>query len=198
MVTGTQSEIVGGDDREERHAAELYASDQQVRDAVPLEEITAAIRQPGTPITRLVATVMEGYADRPALGERATELVTDPATGRTSLRLLPRFDTVSYGQLWARAGAVAAEWHHDSRHPLSAGEFVGVLGFTSGDYTTIDLACVRLGAVPVPLQASASGRPALAGHRGDRAAHPRVEPGTPGHRRRMRAGRRVAAAPARL
>jgi fatty acid CoA ligase FadD9 len=148
--------IVGGDDREERHAAELYANDQQVRDAMPIAEITAAIRQPGTPITRIVATVMEVYADRPALGQRATELVTDPVTGRTSLRLLPRFDTVSYGELWARAGAVAAEWQHDSRHPVSAGEFVCVLGFTSGDYTTIDLAAIRLGAVSVPLQASAS------------------------------------------
>ena len=34
--------IGGGDDREERHAAELYASDQQVRDARPIAEITAA------------------------------------------------------------------------------------------------------------------------------------------------------------
>ena len=130
--------------------------DQQVRDAVPLEEITAAIRQPGTSITRIVATVMEGYADRPALGERAKELATDPATGLTSLRLLPRFDTISYGELWSRVGAVAAEWHHNSAYPLSAGEFVCVLGFTSSDYTTIDLACVRLGAVCVPLQSSAS------------------------------------------
>ena len=39
MVTGTQSEISGADDREERHAAELYASDQQVRDAMPIPEI---------------------------------------------------------------------------------------------------------------------------------------------------------------
>ncbi|HYZ54361.1 MAG TPA: carboxylic acid reductase, partial [Streptosporangiaceae bacterium] len=156
MATGGQSEIDGADDWQERRVAELCASDQQVRDARPIAEITAAIRQPGTPITRIVATVMEGYADRPALRERATELATDPVTGRTSLRLLPRFDTISYGELWTRAGAVAAEWHHNSRHPVSAGEFVCVLGFTSGDYTTIDLACIRLGAVSVPLQSSAS------------------------------------------
>jgi fatty acid CoA ligase FadD9 len=99
---------------------------------------------------------MEGYADRPALGERATELVTDPVTGRRSLRLLPRYDTLSYGELWARVSAVAAEWHHNAHHPMSAGEFVGVLGFTSSDYTAIDLACFRIGAVSVPLQSSAS------------------------------------------
>ena len=39
MVTGTQSEISGADDRQERHAAELCASDRQVRDAMPIAEI---------------------------------------------------------------------------------------------------------------------------------------------------------------
>jgi acyl-CoA synthetase (AMP-forming)/AMP-acid ligase II len=51
---------------------------------------------------------------------------------------------------------VAAAWHHDPHHPLYPGEFAGILGFTSSDYTTLDLACVRLGAVCVPLQSSAS------------------------------------------
>jgi fatty acid CoA ligase FadD9 len=156
MATSSQSEINGVDDRQERRTAVLYANDQQVRDAQPLEAVSEAIRQPGLPLAGIVATVMEGYADRPALGERVKELTTDPATGRTSLRLLPRFDTISYGELWARVGAVAAEWHHDSQHQLIAGEFVCVLGFTSIDYTTIDLACVRLGAVSVPLQSGAS------------------------------------------
>ena len=39
---------------------------------------------------------------------------------------------------------------------MSVGEFVGILGFSGSDYATIDLACVRMGAVCVPLQASAS------------------------------------------
>ena len=34
---------------------------------------------------------MEAYADRPALAQRATELVTDPATGRTTRQLLEAF-----------------------------------------------------------------------------------------------------------
>ncbi|MBY8887033.1 AMP-binding protein [Streptomyces sp. PTM05] len=60
---------------------------------------------------------------------------------------------MSYGELWERAGAVAADWHHDS---LRAGEFVCILGFTSRDFTTIDLACLRSGATSVALQSSAS------------------------------------------
>ncbi|WP_083418444.1 carboxylic acid reductase [Pseudofrankia sp. BMG5.36] len=150
--SGSGSRVL--DERSKHRAAELYATDQQIRDARPLEAVTAAIREPGMSLGRIVATVMEGYADRPALGERATELVTDSATGRTTLRLLPRFDTISYRELWSRAGALAAEWHHHPRVPLHAGELVCVLGFTGTDYATIEMACVRFGAVSVPLQSS--------------------------------------------
>ncbi|SDC26918.1 carboxylic acid reductase [Actinokineospora iranica] len=156
MSTSAQSEIQDADARRERRTADLRATDQQFREAIPLAAVTAAIRRPGLSPAAITATIMTGYADRPALGERTREPVTDPATGRTTLRLLPSFDTVTYRDLWTRVNAVAAEWRHGPRHPLAAGEFVGVLGFTSTDYTTLDLACARLGGVCVPLQSSAS------------------------------------------
>ncbi|MCU1686964.1 MAG: hypothetical protein JWQ81_7703 [Amycolatopsis sp.] len=156
MATGSRSETAGSDVQQQRLLAELYARDQQARDARPLESVSAAIRRPGLPLTELVATVMTAYADRPALGERAKELTTDPETGRTVLRLLPRFDTISYGELWERVGAITADWYHDARNPLRDGKFVAILGFSSTDYATIDLACVRIGAVSVPLQAGAT------------------------------------------
>ncbi|MFD9792504.1 thioester reductase domain-containing protein [Streptomyces sp. NPDC059070] len=136
--------------------AHLYATDAQFRDTAPLEDVSAAIRRPGLPLAALVATVMEAYADRPALGERATEAVTDPDTGRTALRLLERFDTLTYGELWERVGAVASEWLHHPEHPLRPGDFVAVLGRPGAEYTMVDLACVRSGAVSVPLPAGAS------------------------------------------
>ncbi|NDZ80417.1 carboxylic acid reductase [Streptomyces sp. SID10853] len=142
--------------RTARRAAHLYATDQQFRAAAPLDTVTEAIRQPDLPLAELVATVMEGYADRPAVGERATEPVTDPHTGRTTLRLLGRFDTLTYGELWERAGAVASEWQHHPGHAVGPGDFVAVLGHTGADFTTVDLACVRSGAVCVPLQAGAA------------------------------------------
>ena len=128
------------------------ASDPQVEHAQPLAVVLDAVRQPGMPLSRMVATIMDGYADRPAFGERVRELVSDPATGTTAVRLLPRFDTVTYRELWSRVGAVAADWYHHDTAPLRAGDFVGTLGFTSIDYATVDLACVWLGAVCVPLQ----------------------------------------------
>jgi fatty acid CoA ligase FadD9 len=146
------------DNRDERLAcrmAELYATDQQFADARPNEEITAAINQPGMRMPRLVHTVMEGYADRPALGQRAVHFVTDPQTGRTSLQLLSRFDTVTYREVWNRVGRIAGSWAADPAHPVRPGDRVAILGFGSVDYTTIDLALIQLGAVSVPLQTSA-------------------------------------------
>jgi fatty acid CoA ligase FadD9 len=133
----------------------LRAEDPQFRDSFSLKAIAAAKRQPGLRLAQVVQIVMEGYADRPALGQRARELVTEPATGRKTLCLLPRFDSVTYRQLWARSRAVAGHWHHDAQHPLKAGDFVCILGFASVDYATLILASIHLGAVIVPLQTSA-------------------------------------------
>jgi fatty acid CoA ligase FadD9 len=94
---------------------------------------------------------MEGYADRPALGQRAVEFVTG-ADGRTTADLLPRFDTVTYGQLWERVRAAAAALNGQ---PVQSGDRVAILGFTSVDYAVVDTALTQLGAVSVPLQTSA-------------------------------------------
>src|SRR6476659_10688457 len=84
------------DTREERLArriAYLYANDRQFADARPSEAISAAIGQPGLRLPQIVRTVMEGYAERPALAQRAVQFVNDPQTDRTSVDLLPRFET---------------------------------------------------------------------------------------------------------
>lgn len=148
--------ISGAYARVARLTAELSTDDPQFRDARPLEAIGAVVHEPGLGLAQTVAAIMDGYAERPALGERATEVVTDPVSGRTSLRLLPRFETISYRELWARVQAVAAEWQQDGQAPLGAGDFVALIGFTSSDYATLELACMDLGAVAVPLQSGAS------------------------------------------
>ena len=146
------------DTREERLArriADLYATDRQFADARPSEAITAAIDQPGLRLPQIVRTVMEGYADRPALAQRAVQFVNDPQTGRTSVELLPRFETTSYRELWDRVGAVATALAGGPSPSVRPGDRVCVLGFTSVDYTIIDVALVLMGAVCVPLQTSA-------------------------------------------
>ncbi|OBB88694.1 oxidoreductase [Mycobacterium colombiense] len=138
-----------------RRRERLYADDEQFRNTKPDDEIAAAARAPGLRIAEVMATVLQGYAARPALAQRAREVVTDPATGRSQLHFLPRFETITYADLWARVQATAADWHHHERHPVRAGDFVCVLGFASVDYTAIECACIHLGAVVVPLQTSA-------------------------------------------
>lgn len=133
----------------------LYAEDAQFRDARPDDLVAEKVRRPGLRIAEAMATVMEGYSDRPALGQRARQVITDAATGRSALSFLPTFDTVSYGELWERVRALASDWLHHRKHPVQAGDFVCVLGFASIDYTAIELACIHLGAVVVPLQTSA-------------------------------------------
>ena len=138
--------------RLERRISDFYATDQQFADARPSESVAHAIEAPDLRLPQVVQTVIDGYADRPALGQRAVEFVTDPTTGRTSAELLPRFDTVTYRELSDRVNAVAAAL---TENPVRPGDRVAILGFTSVDYTTVDMALLRLGAVSVPLQTSA-------------------------------------------
>lgn len=132
--------------------ARLFDTDEQIRAVLPNPEISEVVRQPGMRLSEMVAAVMEGYAERPALGERAVKLITD-SDGRTVRQLLDHFDTVTYAELWRRVGAVASAWCHGDA-AVAAGDFVCTIGSACTDYTVLDLACLRMGAVSVPLPAT--------------------------------------------
>ena len=149
-------ELGGGQEaRVTRRVAELFDSDAQFRAAAPVPEVIEAACRPGLRLTEVFETLVEGYADRPALGQRARELVTDAGTGRTSVRLLPQFDTISYREFWDRVRAIARAWRHDPVHPATAGDVVATIGFASADYLVVDMVCAYLGLVTVPLQHNA-------------------------------------------
>jgi len=130
---------------------QLTSSDPQLIAAQPDPAIAAALAAPGLLLTDAIRTVMNGYADRPALGQRAVDYVTD-ATGRTVAKVAPRFDTLTYGETWARVKALADALANNPVHP---GDRVATLGFTSADYAVVDMALPLTGAVSVPLQTSA-------------------------------------------
>ncbi len=137
----------------ERRAEELAAGDPEFAAARPDAEVAAAIEAAGTRFVDVTKAVLEGYADRPALAQRAFELVNDPQTGRTSAKLLPWFSQVTYAELADRVGEVSRALTDGL---IARGDRVCVLGFTSIDYTTIDIALGVAGAVSVPLQTSAA------------------------------------------
>ena len=138
--------------RLERRIADLYADDEQFAAAKPDDAVSEAAGQPDLRLPDVVRTVMDGYADRPALGQRAVEFVTD-AAGRTVAELLPRFDTVTYGELWERVQALAAALRErpgrrrrPRRHPRLHQRRL---------HRRRHGAAPQLGAVSVPLQTSA-------------------------------------------
>ncbi|MDT7770793.1 MAG: fatty acid CoA ligase FadD9 [Mycobacterium sp.] len=79
----------------ERRAVQLAANDPEFAAARPDEAVSAAIDAAGQRLPQVVKAVLEGYSDRPALAQRAFELVKDPQTGRTSATLLPWFSQVT-------------------------------------------------------------------------------------------------------
>ena len=144
MSTNTQEERLA------RRIADLHHNDPQFAKALPKEEISHAIEPHDVRLAALMQTVLDGYAERPALGQRAVHFVDDPRTGRTSAQLLPRFDTITYAEVAERVRAIS-----NAMTEVDAGDRVAILGFTSVDYTTIDMALAAHGAVSVPLQTSA-------------------------------------------
>lgn len=136
-----------------RRVDDLTANDPQFAAAKPDPAVAAALAQPGLRLPQIIQTALDGYAERPALGQRVAEFTKDPKTGRTSMELLPSFETITYRQLGDRVGALARAWRHDLLH---AGYRVCVLGFNSVDYAIIDMALGVIGAVAVPLQTSAA------------------------------------------
>ena len=143
-------------ERLERRITELVRTDPQFAAARPDPAVAGAVEQPGLPLSGVVNTVLTGYSERPALGQRAVRYTTDPATGRVGLELLSRFDTISYRQLGDRVAALRDALSAPGPARISPGDRAGVLGFTSVDYTTVDVALMQLGAVAVPLQTSAA------------------------------------------
>jgi fatty acid CoA ligase FadD9 len=137
--------------RLESRIATLFATDRQFADAAPDAAITDAIDAAGLRLPQIIETVFDGYAHRPALGQRALRFVEDPRSGRTSAELLPTFETLTYAQVSANVRAIAG-----ALTELRPGDRAAVLGFTSVDYATIDMGLTMRGAVAVPLQTSAT------------------------------------------
>ena len=155
MNVSTPNSTSSSQGRSADRASQLLAEDAQIRNAAPSLEVIDAARAPSLRLPEVLATLVDGYADRPALGSRAREVVKDGATGRTSTRLLARFDTITYRELWNDVRAVANAWHDAATDPVRPGDFVATIGFASSDYLTVDLVCAYLGLVAVPLQHNA-------------------------------------------
>src|SRR5689334_861447 len=100
------------DARRQSRFEKLTSTDPQLIAARPDPAVSAAVEDSGILLNDVIRNVMEGYADRPALGQRAVEFVADE-TGRTVAELQPRFDTLTYRETWARVRALAGALAHN-------------------------------------------------------------------------------------
>src|SRR5262249_7739962 len=107
-----------------RRAMDLAQTDPQLRELIPDPEVQAALRMPGASHVEVVAAALDGYAKRPAIGTRAYEVELDRETGRRQRRYLPRFETVTYGDLHDRIKSVATAWRRHEAHRVDPGDFV--------------------------------------------------------------------------
>lgn len=106
-------------------------------------------------LANIVAAVFAKHPDRAAIGMRLRRLVNGES-GRKTVELEPAYHTLTYSQLWEQTGYVASSLYHHSQAPLRAGDTVAMLSFTNADYAALDIACIRIGAMTVPLQTGAS------------------------------------------
>ncbi|ORA64560.1 carboxylic acid reductase [Mycobacteroides franklinii] len=135
-----------------RRIEQVVSSDPQLAALLPDDAVTEAVNEPDLPLVEVIRRLLEGYGDRPALGQRAFTFVTADG-GATEIALKPEYTTISYRELWNRAEAIAAAWYEGG---IRDGDFVAQLGFTSTDFAALDVAGLRLGTVSVPLQTGAS------------------------------------------
>lgn len=148
---GQATRVAGQAGSPSERLSALVARDPQVRAAVPRPEVGEAARRPGLSYDKVIATFLEGYADRPALAERAYDVVPDAATGKRLRRHRQEFATISYAALHHRIRCLAMAWRTHPHCRVHRGEQVGVMGFVGIDYAVLDMACAYAKAVTVPL-----------------------------------------------
>lgn len=123
----------GREQRLTERVEELYANDPQFRAAAPSPEVTEAAHRAGLRLAEVVDIYLSGYADRPALGQRACEVARDPATGRAATSLLSGFETITYRELGDRVAALAAAWHSGLPGEAPSVQRLVVFDYTSDD-----------------------------------------------------------------
>ena len=107
----------GRGERLARRIAGLYANDPQFGAAEPTPRLSRRPAGPACGSRRSCRRCLMAIRTGPRWANGVREFVTDPATGRTSARLLTRFATITYRDVWARVRAIATAWRNDPDPP---------------------------------------------------------------------------------
>ena len=134
---------------------ELSKTDTQVAQLLPDNSIREKAKCKDLSLDQVIGIFLDGYASRPALAERAYQIVSEQ--GKMIRKYLPFYTTITYKELHQRIKAIAMTWRDSSQCPVKRDDFVMVMGFADIDFVSLDLACTYAKAVRVPVQSSSSG-----------------------------------------
>jgi len=93
---------------------ELSKKDPQIGELIPDNEVREEALEEGLTLDRIMGVFLDGYEDRPAMGERSYEVVEDQETKKKIRKYLPAYSTITYGEFHDRIKAIAMAWR---RHP---------------------------------------------------------------------------------
>lgn len=135
---------------------DLARKDRYIGDRMPNLSVWDAAATEGLSQDKVIAAFLDGYRERPALGQRAYDVSTN-YLGKKVRQYLPIFETVTYRALHDNIKALAMAWRIHPHCQVHRGEFVCIMGFADVDFAVIDIACSYAKAITVPLTSSTAG-----------------------------------------
>ena len=149
-MTNTRSKVTAQDFKDRVKA--LADADPTLKALTPDPAVAKPLREESVPMDKVVEGLLLGYADRPALGERAYDVVQDQESGRTVRVYKPEYETTAYSELLRRARAIAMAWRRHPELRIDRDSLIVQVGFTGLDFSVLDIASVFSHTVSVPLQ----------------------------------------------
>lgn len=141
---------------------ELAKNDAQLAQQMPRADLWEGLNDDSMPLANNIDRLLEGYADRPALGEREYTLEDVDGSGKSTRQYGTGFKSVSYAEFRDRVRSIASAWQTQGRFHVNPDERVCMMGFAGIDFAALDTACLYSQTVSVPIQAN-SGFDMLAG-----------------------------------
>ncbi len=136
---------------------DLAKKDQSIGDLTPDPTVWDVAAKEGLSQDKVIDAFLNGYAERPAFGERTYVVQTDEASGEVSRQYQMDFNTISYSEFQEKIKAVAMAWRTHPKCRVGRDEFVCIMGFADIDFAVIDVACAYAKAITVPMTSSTAG-----------------------------------------
>ncbi len=136
---------------------DLAKRDRYIGDRMPNPSVWDAAAKEGLSQDKVIDAFLDGYAERPALGERRYVVQTDETSGEKKRQYQMDFDTITYKAFQEKIKAVAMAWRTHPQCRVGRDELVCIMGFADIDFAVIDVACAYAKAVAVPMTSSTAG-----------------------------------------